>query len=1126
MIDDQQSREEALFDLAEQHSSAKERAAFLDEACRDNPTLRGRLERLLEAHDGGANFLSKKANRTSSREPAPDLLSAGSRSQERPQIGRYKLLEKIGEGGFGEVWMAEQHEPVKRRVALKVIKLGMDTREVIARFEAERQALALMDHPNIAKIYDAGVTDATSNRSAGFQPAVSPISNRQPLETPSALEGAGAPQAGSTAISRQVGRSLRYEPPGAGRPYFVMELVRGTKITEFCDQNALPMRERVKLFILVCRAIQHAHHKGVIHRDIKPSNILVTLHDGVPVPKVIDFGIAKATQGDLTDKTVFTQWHQFLGTPAYISPEQAETSGLDIDTRSDIYSLGVLLYELLVGQTPFDAKEMVKGGLDSLRRIIREKEPVKPSTRFKTLPAGQLTIAAERRQTDAVKLPHLIRGDLDWIVMKCLEKDRARRYETANELALDLQRYLANEPVAARPPSAVYRFQKTVRRNKVMFSAGALIFLVLVVGTSAVILVQNRANQDYRQRLYVSEINRAGTAWQAGQSAQVLALLDRCPADLRNWEWQFLNKQAHRWNGSVFLAATNLGQATLFADSRMVAVATNNTIQIRDFPSGQWVRNFPFYDLWHAGFAISPSNESLATWNGNGPITIWNLRTGQRVAQMNHGTWLRALEWSSDSRRLASAGDGGVVRIWDAKTGQAQRAISTTGTVYAVAFSPDDKMLAVGTTGHKAEVLEFSTGAVKCAVRGKGSNIRLLKFSPDGNKLAFSSYESETTPQDSRVANLLDGDSLDLGASSAAAVSFDFSPDSRQLFFADPTGTIRVWDLEQGAEIDRFSALARSARLLSGGRIFSVGAADGKIRIWQAQPSAVQQLKGYPNALRTLAFSPDGRWLAAAGLDSRVFLWNAQGNLAGVYTNHHDRACAVAFRSDGRAATTGFEQMVQVWDPSSRAMLWEESIKPADEAFWLAFAPDGRRLYVASQTDTIFVLDAATGRRLHTITGLENVLDGLAVSPDGRLLAICQKVKLSVWFADGSRQLWQAPANPDRCAAFSPDGKWIATGDLDGKVSLWEVAAAGRVHRTLNGHAATVTGVSFHPDGRRLVSSSYDGQVKVWDWKAGVELLTLPLPGGGLAWHAIFSPDGKTIAAAGGDGNVTLWKTE
>jgi serine/threonine protein kinase/tetratricopeptide (TPR) repeat protein len=360
---------------------------------------------------------------------AKDTLAVVPPVSEKPgdTIDRYKLLEKIGEGGFGVVYVAEQKEPVKRRVALKIIKLGMDTKQVVARFAAERQALALMDHPNIAKVLDAGTTTT-------------------------------------------------------GRPFFVMELVRGIKLTEYCDQHKLSTKERLDLFIQVCRAIQHAHQKGIIHRDIKPSNILVTLHDGVPVPKVIDFGIAKATQGELTEQTVYTQFQQFIGTPAYMSPEQAEMSGLDIDTRSDIYALGVLLYELLTGKTPFDPKELMAAGLDQMRRTIREKEPVRPSTRLSAMFDEDLTAVAQHRQTDAPKLVHLIRGDLDWIVMKALEKDRSRRYETASGVAMDIQRHLNNEPVVARPPSAVYRLQKAFRRNKLAFSAAMAVATALVIG--------------------------------------------------------------------------------------------------------------------------------------------------------------------------------------------------------------------------------------------------------------------------------------------------------------------------------------------------------------------------------------------------------------------------------------------------------------------------------------------------------------------------------------------------------------------------------------------------------------------------------------------------------------------
>ena len=336
--------------------------------------------------------------------------------------------------------MAEQDEPVRRRVALKIIKLGMDTKQVIARFEAERQALALMDHPNIARVLEAGASET-------------------------------------------------------GRPYFVMELVKGIKITDYCDKNILPTRQRLELFIQVCRAVQHAHQKGIIHRDLKPSNILVTLHDGVPVPKVIDFGIAKATAQRLADKTVFTAFEQLIGTPAYMSPEQAELSGLDIDTRSDIYSLGVLLYELLTSRIPFEPKELSAVGLDAMRQIIREKDPVRPSTKLSTLTAAEQGAVARQRRVEAPKLIHLVRGDLDWIVMKCLEKNRTRRYETANGLARDIERHLDNEPVVARPPSRLYRLQKTLRRNRGTFAAAGTVVVALVIGllVSAALLVREQA---------------------------------------------------------------------------------------------------------------------------------------------------------------------------------------------------------------------------------------------------------------------------------------------------------------------------------------------------------------------------------------------------------------------------------------------------------------------------------------------------------------------------------------------------------------------------------------------------------------------------------------------------------
>jgi tetratricopeptide (TPR) repeat protein len=411
----------SIFSEALQKKDAQVQAAYLDKACGNDIQLRAKVEALLKAHQEAGSFLNAPAL-------GPDVTLDTSPLTEGPGtiIGRYKLLEQIGEGGFGVVYMAEQQEPIRRRVALKIIKLGMDTKQVIARFEAERQALAMMDHPNIAKVLDAGATDT-------------------------------------------------------GRPYFVMELVKGIPITEYCDKNNLDTRQRLELFIDVCKAVQHAHQKGIIHRDIKPSNVMITLHDGKPVPKVIDFGIAKATSHRLTEKTLFTKYAQMIGTPEYMSPEQAEMSGLDIDTRTDIYSLGVLLYELLTSATPFDAKELRDAGYAEMQRIIRETEPLRPSTKLNTM-GDALTDIAKHRQSSPALLPKLVRGDLDWIAMKTLEKDRTRRYETANELAADINRHLGDELVLAGPPSVRYRLRKFVRRNRALVTGVSAVLVVLVAG--------------------------------------------------------------------------------------------------------------------------------------------------------------------------------------------------------------------------------------------------------------------------------------------------------------------------------------------------------------------------------------------------------------------------------------------------------------------------------------------------------------------------------------------------------------------------------------------------------------------------------------------------------------------
>ncbi|HKB42379.1 MAG TPA: serine/threonine-protein kinase, partial [Gemmataceae bacterium] len=690
---------------------------------------RKQVDELLRLYERAGSFLQNPAAETSwtetldgPNEPAPPEGSG-------TVIGPYKLVERIGEGGMGEVWMAQQTEPVRRMVALKLIKLGMDSRAVLARFEAERQALALMDHPNIAKVFDAGATPPSPPWQGGAANASPPW------------------QGGAR---------------GGGRPYFVMELVKGVPITKFCDERQLTPRQRLELFVPVCQAIQHAHQKGIIHRDIKPSNVLVALYDDKQVPKVIDFGVAKATGEQLTEKTLHTGLGAVVGTPEYMSPEQAGLSQLDVDTRSDIYSLGVLLYELLAGSPPFSRKELERAGMLEMLRVIREEEPSRPSTKLST--AEGLPTLAANRGTEPAKLTRLVRGELDWIVMKALEKDRNRRYETANGFAMDVQRYLADEPVQACPPSAWYRFRKLARRNRrALVTVSALTMAALVgVGALAVstVLVW-KANQELkesvdreriavdreRREAYFQRITVAHRELSIDNLAAALRALEDCPEDLRGWEWHYLMRLC-KVNPLVIQHKSEANGVAFRHDGKQLASAGGDgAVRIWNSRTGTLLLEIPgAHDKAACGVAFHPDGRHLASTGADGLVKVWELATGREAfrapcdALRTFGAAYTVAFRPPDGQHLA-AGSKPTVTLWDWENRQP---LHTFGGhehhTMAVAFSPDGRRLATGGAfGEGHNIWDAETGRLLRTLPAQQHPVTAVAFSPDGHRLALAS---------------------------------------------------------------------------------------------------------------------------------------------------------------------------------------------------------------------------------------------------------------------------------------------------------------------------------------------------------------------------------------------------
>jgi WD40 repeat protein/serine/threonine protein kinase len=1044
---------EDLFHEAMEIADKAERKAYLDEACQDDPPLRAEVEALLMAHDRAGEFLQNPAG-------GSDVTLDLSASREAPgtRIGHYELLELVGEGGMGLVYLADQKEPVKRRVALKIIKPGMDSKQVIARFEAERQALALLDHPNVAHVLDAGTTPT-------------------------------------------------------GHPYFVMEYVKGVSITRYCDEHKLSIEQRLRLFELVCEAVHHAHQKGIIHRDLKPSNILVSLCDDRAVPKIIDFGIAKAVSQPLTDKTFVTFQGELLGTPEYMSPEQVDLATQDVDTRSDIYSLGVVLYELLAGVLPLESECFTKVGLAEIQRTIREVEPASPSVRLTQIgdKAGDI---ADRRGTQVAPLARRLHRELEWIPLKAMRKDRCRRYKSASDMADDLRNYLDGNPLIAGPETVIYRVQKFVHRHAGSVATAAVVAAAIVLGLIVSTILYLRAEamrrdaeaaraqeatarsraeqaematqqkaEELRRALYTSAIQLADAKYRDGNIRHVRELLEACPGDLRGWEWNRLN---HVMDQSV-----------------MTLRGHDSVVHSLD---------------------ISPDGKRIVSAAHDATVRIWDAETGIQLAQFQDKSGdASCLTYSPDGKHIASGGLDGKVRIWDALTGKERRVLSGhADAVRSVAFSPDGARIASGDNAGAIRVWDAATGLELKVLRGHEMYIRSVVYSPGGHRLLSAASGGQAKVWDAATGSemmVLDG------ASRAS-----FSPDGKYIAGAG-NNEVKLWDASTGNPVAVFgnqSGQIRALAFTGDSRYVVFGGWTCAIRIWDiATKSEVRTLRGHESQVLHLVSTPDGKRLVSAAYDGTIKVWDLTGDPGRLILASPDRSGHViaGISPDGRhiAAHVFWSDRIWVYDVARGAQVGTLS-KPGAQIMSASLNASGRLIVSGNSDGSLDIWDVETGAGLRTLHGHEGSVLSAAFTPDGKCVisgGMDQTIK--VWNLESGRERITLMGHPDgvRSLACSPDGQHLVSGGTEGTLKLWDMATGAEV-ATLSGHGDGVISVAFSPQGQRIASASFDGLVKIWDAATGNEIQTLR-GHNGLVQSVAYSPDGERIVSGGADHAVRLW---
>lgn len=999
-----------IFHDAREITDPAKRAAFLDEACAGDADLRATVEQLLRADAELGGFLASRAGGQTTLEPVPPSERAGSR------IGPYKLLQPIGEGGFGTVFLAEQDQPLRRKVAVKVIKLGMDSRQVIARFEAERQALAMMNHPHIARVFDGGVTDS-------------------------------------------------------GRPYFVMEYVVGDAITPFCDAHKLSVHERLDLFQQVCAAVQHAHTKGIIHRDLKPANVLVSMVDGKPFAKVIDFGIAKATASPLTDKTLFTEHRQLIGTPEYMSPEQAEGSP-DIDTRTDVYALGVLLYELLTGLTPFDAKRLRSAAYAEMQRIIKEEDPPAPSLRL-ARSLGTLATAAATRGVEPGRLNSLVKGELDWIVMKALDKNRARRYETAVALAADVQRHLSGEAVVAAPPSAGYRVRKFVRRHRGPVTAGSAVVIAVLAGSTialvgwkeAAALARAKQNDQERAAATVaatfSRIFNTDVPWhmkpEPGLWMSVSTTIDRetritrainrdGPATVSS-----VSKDGKEQVPPLSDSLDALGYVSELAISGLDAsnkelLDTNERLRAQS-DSAEW-------SAYTANLALAQQ----AMEAGNNPEARqrlaecpegrrgWEWRYLSTISNLGQAPWesgddtVYDLAHSPDGSRVAAAYRGGckVTTVWDAHTGELLATLPAPGGSNSVTFSADGSRLLICGLGH-ASLWDIETEQMVYALPIDPTSSPDATFSRDGTLILTHEWAKPPQLWDAssgdfivRIPLDMDGEQAKDGLGDAA-----LSADGTRVITAH-FNHAKVWD-------------ARTGQLL-------------RILVCEDEQA------------RDIRIASDDRSIMGFGFSNEVVIWDAQSGevRSKLALKETGGAAGAQFSRDGnRIVTYGYGRGVRVWEAATGALIQDFQVDKPKGWHEAGFTPDGSCVAIWGVSPPS-LYDIASGERLMELVG-HSFTHGSAASPDrDSISTLSDEGALRHWKPRPPlASSWRAHDGFVSSIQFSSDGTHLLS-STGREWTEWDI----RSMSTTRQHSAAPT--DYFPGYRRQVAYMPDDAVLSW----------------------------------------------